>query len=118
MAINSIGTFAVFSPRQGVERIAHNPGISSHNAAVQARVRFLTEKRWTVTEGEPLFCRISSKCSAPADGIAHPLADSHVCQVCATVVISETENQRVTSGLRMRKASQVTVPVDMLHWPL
>ena len=38
----------------------------------------------------------------------------HVCQVCVTVMFDETGNQQVTSGLRKRQASQVTVLVEML----
>ena len=38
----------------------------------------------------------------------------HVCQDCVTVMFDETGNQRVTSVLRMRQASQVTVSVEML----
>jgi hypothetical protein len=41
--------------------------------------------------------------------------DSRLCQICATVAVGETVNQRVTSGLRMRQASQVTVLTDKLN---
>ena len=38
-----------------------------------------------------------------------------VCQICATITFGETGNQRVTSGLRMRQASQVTVLAEKLN---
>jgi len=42
-----------------------------------------------------------------------PLFVSRVCQICATVAFADTGNQRVTSVLRMRQASQVTVLVEI-----
>ena len=38
--------------------------------------------------------------------------NSRLCQICVTVAVGEAGNQRVTSGLRMRQASQVTVLAD------
>ncbi len=37
-----------------------------------------------------------------------------MCQICATLTFGETGNQRVTSGLRMRQASQVTLLAEKL----
>jgi len=45
-----------------------------------------------------------------------PLILSRVCQICATAAFGETEKQRVTSGLRMRQASQVTDLLKVLVW--
>ena len=48
------------------------------------------------------------------DEFASKSLDSRLCQICVTVAVGEIEKQRVTSVLRMRQASQVTVLAEML----
>jgi len=48
-------------------------------------------------------------------GVQYPVS---MCQICATVTFGKAEKQRVTPGLRMRQASQVTVLAKVLSLPM